>query len=69
LYVLAKIGGLMPKCSECEINDEDIVMKECRVCGNVFCEDCMYGDACDGCRADFDDGQRCPHERVGWEDE
>lgn len=52
------------KCFECNAKDDDNILTECRVCGILYCKQCMVGDICAHCESNLDDGQRCPHEKV-----
>jgi hypothetical protein len=60
-------------CGDCTYDGE--VVEHCEDCGKPLCNDCKgeeFGVGlyyCSDCRPVEDDGQRCPHERCGWEDE
>ena len=60
-------------CDDC-MNLDNEVTTHCEDCGKPLCDDCKgrefgYGVYyCEECRPVEDDGQRCPHDVCGWED-
>ncbi|HQO23102.1 MAG TPA: hypothetical protein PLH15_10640 [Spirochaetota bacterium] len=58
----------MLRCSVCDAEFEDSVFDEefeCEVCPECGSEDIKTIEE----EEIYDDGQRCPHEKCGWEDE